>query len=88
MTILTLTNNEKAFLKLTLNYDDAEAQEGDNYSNAGMQEATTLMGSKHAGAGLIGSLTAKGVGSMDDEGDDLFFIKDAMVRPVFTALEA
>jgi len=65
-----LTANERAFLQLCLNYDSIESQLSDNYSNGGLSEAIKLMGgNKHAGAGLLSSLTKKGLGYPDDGSD-------------------
>ena len=50
-----LTINERAFLEMCLNYDNIESQLSDNYSNAGLEEAVELMGSRHAAAGLLSS---------------------------------
>ena len=63
----SLTPNEKAFLLLCLNYDNVDSQLSDNYSNGGLREAVQVMGgNKHAGAGLLSSLTKKGLGYPDD----------------------
>jgi len=63
----SLTENEKTFLQLCLNYDNIESQLSDNYSNGGMLEAASLFNNnKHAGAGLLSSLTQKNLGWSDD----------------------
>ena len=64
-----LTINERAFLEMCLNYDNIESQLSDNYSNAGLEEAVELMGSRHAAAGLLSSLHKKGLGYSDDGSD-------------------
>lgn len=84
---LSLTDNEKSFIKMVINYETAEEQRGDNYSNAGMAEAVSLMGSKHAGAGLLGSLTAKGVGVMDKEDYDIFWLNEDKLDDIFNELK-
>jgi hypothetical protein len=83
----TLTTNEIAFLKQVINYDDREGQKSDNISNAGMQEAVALMGGKHNGAGLLGSLTAKMIGEMHCDGYDVFEIYHDMIDTVYDAIE-
>lgn len=60
-TKITITENERAMLSLCLNYDSRETQLSDNYSNGIVRHAHELMGSKEAGAGLIGSLVKKGL---------------------------
>ena len=83
----TFTANEIAFLKQVINYEDRESQKYDNISNAGMQEAAALMGGKHNGAGLLGSLTAKMIGEMHCDGYDVFEIYDNMIDTVYDAIE-
>lgn len=91
-----LTANERAFLDLCLNYDNIEGQLSDNYSNGGLQEAVKLMGgNKHAGAGLLSSLTKKGLGYPDDGSDwavdpddyhHTFWLSELGVRVAFASL--
>jgi len=83
----SFTDNEIAFLKQVINYDDRESQKYDNISNAGMAEAIVLMGGKHNGAGLLGSLTAKMIGEMHCDGYDVFEIYDHMIDTVYDAIE-
>jgi len=90
-----LTANERAFLALCLNYDNIDSQLSDNYSNGGLLEATQLMsGNKHAGAGLLSSLTKKGLGYPDDGTDwavnpseyhHTFWLSELGVRVAFAA---
>jgi len=94
----SLTTNERSFLELCLNYNSIEGQLSDNYSNAGLLEATQLMGgNKHAGAGLLSSLTKKGLGYPDDGSDwavdpteyhHTFWLSELGVRAVFAAIES
>ena len=93
-----LTSNERAFLELCLNYDNIESQLSDNYSNGGLVEAPKLMrNNKHAGAGLLSSLTQKGLGYTDDGSDwgvktsdyyHTFWLSELGVRVAFAALSA
>lgn len=95
-TAANLTHNEREFLTLCLNYDTVEGQLSDNYSNGGLQEAVRLMGgNKHAGAGLLSSLTKKGLGYCDDGSDwavdptdyhHTFWLSELGVRAAFAAL--
>lgn len=80
---MKLTNNERVFLMKVINELSPENQIMDNFSNGGMEEATQVMGSKHAAAGLIGSLTAKGVGDMDG---DLFWLNEDKIFEVYEEL--
>ena len=92
----SLTTNERAFLELCLNYDNVESQLSDNYSNGGMTEATKIMGgNKHAGAGLLSSLTQKKLGYADDGSDwgqskdtycHTFWLSELGVRVAFEIL--
>lgn len=85
---VTLTENEIAAVKMTLNYDDRENQHGDNYSNAGMDEMTAGLGwNKHQVAALMGSLEAKGIGFYCEE-DDLFWLSPFGVDTIFDIIEA
>ena len=59
---------------------------GDNYCNAGMATAIKISGSKHGGAGLIGSLIAKGLGDMDDEGCDIFWLDEDILPQLYEEL--
>ena len=83
----TFTANEIAFLRMVINYTDRDNQRCDNCSNAGMAEAIILMGGKHNGAGLLGSLTAKGIGEMHCDGYDVFEIYEDRIDTVYDALE-
>ncbi len=83
----TLTENEIAFLRMVVNYANRDDQRIDNVGCAGMREATTLMGGEHNGAGLLGSLTAKGIGEMHCDGYDVFEIFEDRIDDVFDALE-
>ena len=58
---MKLTDNEIAMLTICLNYDNRETQLSDNYTRGTVGHAHALMGSKEAGAGLIGSLVKKGL---------------------------
>ena len=80
---ISLTENEKCFLKQVITYDKLEDQVSDNFSNAGIEEAAQQMGSLPAAKGLIGSLTAKGVGFLED---DLFWINPEMIESVWASL--
>lgn len=96
--LVSLTPKEAAFLVLCLNYDDAETQLGDNYSNGGIAEACSLFlaeypdtkSNKQAGlrrqaaGGLLASLTTKGLGHLDTEYDQ-FNLTKAGVHAAFAA---
>jgi hypothetical protein len=87
-TQVTLTENEIAAVKMTLNYDDRANQHADNYSNAGMDEMTAELGwNKHQVAALMGSLEAKGIGSYDED-DDLFWLTSFGVDTIFDIIDA
>lgn len=91
-----LTLNERKFLQLCLNYDNIDSQLSDNYSNGGMTEAVSLFnGNKHAGAGLLSSLTQKKLGYADDGSDwgqtkdtyyHTFWLSELGVRVAFASL--
>ena len=83
----TFTTSEIAFLRMVINYSNRDDQRSDNCSNAGMAEAVQLMGGKHNGAGLLGSLTAKGIGEMHCDDYDVFEIYEDKLDVVFDALE-
>lgn len=93
----TLTKNEKDFLQMCLNYDNIESQLSDNYSNAGMLEAASLFNNnKHAGAGLLSSLSQKKLGWGDDgsswgmpanEYNHVFWLSELGVRVAFKTKE-
>lgn len=86
--LVSLTENEKAFLRLCRNYDTAEEQRGDNYSNGGIDEAMELFAAVHstrkaqrqAAGGLIASLTEKGMGSFDTEYDQFCLSEKGIVH--------
>lgn len=85
---VTLTEKEKAFLKICLNYRDLETQLEDNYSNGGIDEAMDLFeGTKQykrqAAGGLLTSLTKKGMGELWD--NDQFALSDRGVYAAFAA---
>lgn len=88
------TENELTCLKLCLNYDTREAQLSDNYSNGGAAEFREALGwNEKQVAALIGSMEAKGYGSMDDEGvngqsADIFWLHEDAVNMVFDMIEA
>lgn len=81
--IMSLTQNEKKFLAAVINYLDLPSQQSDNYSNAGVSEAAVIMGGQNQGKGLVGSLVAKGIGYMDDDGYDLFWIFEEKLPEVY-----
>jgi hypothetical protein len=85
----SLTQNEKTFLKLCLNYDTIEQQLGDNYSNGGIDEAMSLFdGAKQykrqAAGGLLSSLQQKGMGELDTE-CDMFCLSERGIHAAFSA---
>ncbi|WP_373092605.1 hypothetical protein [Zhongshania sp.] len=87
MTTLKLTENEKNFLKQCINYDDRESQKNDNYCCAGLEEAAAIFGGNlNAGKGLLSSMTQKGIGDMDDEGYDIFWINEDRIDALYDAL--
>ena len=83
-----LTPNEIIAMELTLNYNDRESQQGDNYSVAGVKEIRAELGwsGKQVG-GLISSLEQKGMAVMDDEGYDLLWLTDEGVNAIFDIIE-
>lgn len=85
----SLTQNEKTFLKLCLNYDTVEAQIGDNYSNGGIDEAMNLFdgtkqSKRQAAGGLLSSLQQKGMGWLDTE-YDMFCLTERGIHAAFSA---
>lgn len=84
----TLTANEIEALKLCLNYNERENQLSDNYSNGGMDEFRAHFShwNDQQIGGLIGSLTHKGMGSIDEE-DDIFWLTEAGVNAIFDVIE-
>jgi hypothetical protein len=85
----TLTANELKALETCLNYDDRESQLSDNFSNGGAAEFRAVLGwNREQVAALIGSLEKKGMGGMDSEGDDIFWLSEDGVNAVFDHLEA
>jgi hypothetical protein len=91
-TASNLTNNEREFLMLCLNYDTLEGQLSDNYSNGGMKEAIGIMnGNRHAAAGLLSSLTQKNLGwgeELEESGEHVFWLTELGARVTFTALNS
>ena len=84
----TLTQHEIIALKATLNYDSRETQHDDNYSCAGVEEfMAALNWNAQQVGGLIASLTEKGMGNMDDEGADLFWLTDVGIDTIFGVIE-
>ena len=79
---INLTPLEVQFLKTCLNYDTAEDQKDDNFSNGGMDTAIALTGSRHGAAGLIGSLITKDLGYHDAEYDQ-FELYDKGIDAIF-----
>ena len=84
-----LTEKEKAFLKICLNYSDLETQLEDNFSNGGIDEAMDLFeGTKQykrqAAGGLLTSLTKKGMGEFWADNDQ-FALSDRGVYAAFAA---
>ena len=71
---MSLTERERKVLDLIVNYEDAESQVSDNYSNANIADLRAEFG-KHETAGLLGSLEKKGFVWVEDELDaqDRFF---------------
>jgi hypothetical protein len=82
----TLTQNEAAFIAMTLNYDKLECQLSDNYSNAGAKEAARFLfnGSKKAAGGLISSLIQKGIGYVDEDYGDTLWLTELGVYVAFS----
>jgi len=88
-----LTENEIKALKMCLNYNNRASQLSDNYSNAGAEDFALMLfkGNMQAAGGLITSLTAKGMGDMDDDGADsvdIFWLSEYGVNTIFDILEA
>jgi len=89
----TLTENETKALKMCLNYNSRSGQLSDNFSNAGAEDFALMLfnGNMQAAGGLITSLTAKGMGDIDDsEADDvnIFWLSEYGVNTIFDILEA
>lgn len=85
---VSLTDKEKAFLKLCLNYDNVEDQLDDNYSCGGIDEAMNLFEGatqyrRQAAGGLLASLTKKGMGQLID--NDQFALSRRAVYAAFAA---
>lgn len=85
MSTFNLTTLQDKFIRECINYKSLSDQQSDNYCNAGMGVAIRLAGSKHAGAGLIGSLIAKGLGDMD-EVYDIFWLDDDILPQLYKEL--
>jgi len=84
---MKFTENEIKFLKETINYQNRESQKSDNYCNSGLDTATNIFkGNVQAGKGLISSLVKKGIGHLDDEGYDIFWLNDCAIDTVYDAL--
>jgi len=81
-----LTTLQEQFIRECINYENLSSQQSDNYCNAGMGTAIKITGSKHGGAGLIGSLLAKGLGDMDGDGYDIFWLDDDILPQLFKEL--
>jgi len=84
-----LTEKEKAFLKICLNYDNLETQISDNFSNGGIDEAMDLFeGSsasrRKAAGGLLTSLQKKGMGELWTDNDQ-FQLSHRGIRAAFEA---
>jgi len=84
----SLTNNEIKALKMCLNYEDRESQKDDNMSNAGIEEFATLFnGNRNAAGGLVSSLEKKGLGFIDDEEWDIFWLSEDGINTIFDIIE-
>lgn len=91
-----LTDAEFWALSLCLNYDDMEAQLGDNFSNGGPTEFKQALGwTDHQVAGLISSLEKKGLGYCEEINDVtnnkagiVFWLTEKGVQAVFADKEA
>ena len=84
----TLTTREAAMLKAALNYSDRAGQHDDNYSNLCLSETYAICGGKHEAAGVIGSLTTKGLAWMDDNGDNVIWLTHEGVDAIFDHIES
>jgi hypothetical protein len=72
---ITITENEKLILQNIKNYDTAEAQRGDNYSNLSVDKysAECLNMDMQALRGIVGSLVKKDLVFVDDPGVGTMF---------------
>jgi len=85
---ICLTEKEKAFLQLCLNYNTIEDQLDDNYSCGGIDEAMSLFegstqSKRQAAGGLLTSLNKKGMGQLWD--NDQFALSRKGVFAAFSA---
>jgi len=88
--MVNLTENEIKALKMCLNYNDRASQLSDNYSNAGAEDFALMLfnGNMQAAGGLITSLTSKGMGDVDNDDADIFWLSEKGVNTIFDILEA
>lgn len=74
-------------LNAALNYETREAQHSDNYSNLCLSGSYAICGGKHEAAGVIGSLTTKGLaymeGADDYDRDPIIWLTDEGVDAIF-----
>ena len=82
----TLTTREAAMLDAALNYETREDQHEDNYSNLCLSDSYDICGGKHEAAGVVGSLTTKGLVYIEDEDrddDPTIWLTDEGVDAIF-----
>ena len=86
---MELTKNETKAIQMCLNYNNRASQLSDNYSNAGAEDFANMLfnGNLQAAGGLITSLTNKGMGDMDTEGYDIFWLSETAVNLIFNMLD-
>ncbi len=84
----SLTTLEAALLTKCLNYDTREDQMQDNYTNADLSDAYNICGGKHEAAGVIGSLSKKGlIHDLDAEDGSMIWLTDNGINAIFNYKE-
>lgn len=84
--ISKVTILEAQALRCCLNYKRLSEQLSDNFSNGGLEEfVSDLSITKNSAKGVMGSLTAKGLGWNDEE-YDIFWLTEEGVHTAFDAL--
>ena len=88
----TLTTREAAMLDAALNYETREDQHSDNYSNLCLSDYYAICGGQHEAAGVIGSLTKKGLAYMECADayapDPIIWLTDEGVDAIFDHIES
>ena len=83
-----LTILEAALLSKCLNHDNREDQIQDNYTNADLSDAYNICGGKHEAAGVIGSLSKKGlICDLDADDGSMIWLTEDGVHAIFNHKE-